>query len=139
MWKGLGEDVIHGIPNKNDMAKAAAAWWADRLDPSHGWTWGGESTEKLVDDEVERFKHTLAFEIDRFLDIYPETAAKQWLATLRVVGMNHTGIIADVAEQTDLTGIIYHLPRASMELKPESFEILVDTKIVWKLGFWREE
>lgn len=121
------------------MANAAADWWAKRLDPVHGIEWGGSSTQKLDDDEIERFKRVLAAELARFLGAYPDPSAEDWLATLRVKGMDHTGILADVAEQTDLTGIVYHLPRGSMELRPDSFEILVNDRIVWKMGSWCED
>jgi len=42
-----------------------------------------------------------------------------------------TGILADVAEQTDLSGIIYHLPRVRMRISIEAGRIFVDDQQVW--------
>lgn len=113
------------------MAEAAAAWWADRLDPVNGWDARGVLDNTLAQDEIENFKHVLEAMIRELLESLPDPVASLWLRSLKVEGMNHTGLLAEVAEAVGLTGIIYHLPRTTMSIDVEAGQILVENQVVW--------
>lgn len=91
--------------------------------------------EPLTDDEVRRFRNALIVEIHNNLLEYPSGEAKLWLDSLHVKGSVHSGLLAEAAEISDLTGLMFHLPEdATMDLEPETGRIIVNNRIIWGSG-----